>query len=112
MKETPLGKQIPSPTGYDPSLLFPIERSETDMPMFGFDLWRSYELAWLNAKGRPCIGILEMIYPRQSRFIVESKSMKLYLQGLSEMRFDSRENLAATITSDVEDILESPCPDA
>ncbi len=108
MNENPLGKQIPSPKGYDPSLLFPIERPETDLPIYGFDLWRSYELAWLNEKGRPCIGILEMIYPRQSRFIVESKSMKLYLHGLSDMIFDSRENLAATITSDLEGILESP----
>ena len=89
MKNSPLGQLIPSPQGYDPSVLFLVERGHPNVPMYGFDLWRSYELAWLNKKGRPCIGILEMICPCQSRNIVESKSMKLYLHGLSNESFDS-----------------------
>ena len=108
MTDIPLGKHIPSPKGYDPTLLFPIERPGQTIPVFGFDLWRSYELAWLNAKGKPCIGILEMVYPRQSKNIIESKSLKLYLHGLSNMRFDSREHVLSMIKSDIERVLETP----
>ena len=108
MTNIPLGKQIPSPKGYDPALLFPIHRQRQATPMFGFDLWRSYELSWLNEKGKPCIGILEMTYPRKSRNIVESKSLKLYLHGLSNMRFDSREDILSLIKSDMERVLDTP----
>jgi 7-cyano-7-deazaguanine reductase len=108
MTDIPLGKQTPSPKGHDPALLFPIERPAPAVGMFGFDLWRSYELAWLNAQGKPCIGILEMAYPRQSRNIVESKSLKLYLHGLSNMRFDSREDVVSMIQADLERILDTP----
>jgi len=108
MSDIPLGRRTPSPKRYDPNLLFPIERPAQAVPMFGFDLWRSYELDWLNAKGKPCIGILEMSYPRQSRNIVESKSLKLYLHGLSNMRFDSREDVLSRIQSDLERVLDTP----
>ena len=108
MTDIPLGKQTPSPKGYDPALLFPIQRQRQAMPMFGFDLWRSYELSWLNAKGKPCIGILEMTYPRQSRNIVESKSLKLYLHGLSNMPFDSQEDILSLIKSDMKRVLDTP----
>jgi 7-cyano-7-deazaguanine reductase len=108
MTDIPLGKHTPSPKGYDPALLFPIARKIPADQMYGFDLWRSYELAWLNAKGKPCIGILEMAYPRQSKNIVESKSLKLYLHGLSNMRFTSSEGVLSLIKSDVERILDTP----
>ncbi len=108
MSDIPLGKQTPSPSRYDPSILFPIARPEPALPMFGFDLWRSYELAWLTARGKPCIGILELIYPRQSRNIVESKSLKLYLHGLSNRRFGSLGELSRLLMADLERILETP----
>ncbi|HOO37463.1 MAG TPA: NADPH-dependent 7-cyano-7-deazaguanine reductase QueF [Deltaproteobacteria bacterium] len=108
MTDIPLGKHTPSPKGYDPTLLFPIARQRPAVEMYGFDLWRSYELAWLNAKGKPCIGILEMAYPRQSKNIVESKSLKLYLHGLSNMRLSSPKDVMSLIRSDVERVLDTP----
>lgn len=108
MKDIPLGRHTPSPKEYDPTLLFPIARPDTIVTMFGFDLWRSYELAWLDKKGKPCIGILEIIYPRQSKNIVESKSMKLYLHGLSNKRFESSEFVSSTVRTDLEKILQTP----
>lgn len=108
MNDIPLGRRTPSPEAYDPTLLFPISRPAPAAPMFGFDVWRSYELAWLNTKGKPCIGIIEMIYPRQSINIIESKSMKLYLIGVSNMRFESSEEVSTLIRADLERVLATP----
>ena len=49
-----------------------------------------------------------MIYPRLSRTIIESKSMKLYLHGLSNMRFESKEEVSALIRSDLARVLATP----
>lgn len=76
--------------------------------MHGFDLWRAYEVSWLNQKGCPVAGIMELIYPRKSDNIVESKSLKLYLNGLVFERFDSKDELIMTIKNDLQPVLVSP----
>jgi 7-cyano-7-deazaguanine reductase len=73
--------------------------------MHGYDLWRSYELSWLNGRGKPRAGILEVVYPVRSENIVESKSLKLYLGGLSYERFGAAGEVEETIRSDLERIL-------
>jgi 7-cyano-7-deazaguanine reductase len=108
MKETLLGKKVHTPKGHDLSILHPLERPRREIPMFGFDVWRAYELAWLNTKGKPEVGILEIIYPYASRCIIESKSLKLYLNGLSYVRFPSKEALTDTIRADIVGILDTP----
>jgi 7-cyano-7-deazaguanine reductase len=82
MNRIPLGNKIPQPKGHDPSVLYPIPRKPCGHKLYGYDLWRSYELSWLNNKGKPRVGILEIVYPIESNYIVESKSLKLYLGGL------------------------------
>lgn len=108
MREMPLGKRMPPPKGHDPSVLYPIERKPGPITVYGYDLWRSYELSWLDAGRKPEVGILEVVYPVESRCIVESKSFKLYLNGLSYVPFPSREEVAGTIRKDLENILATP----
>ena len=105
MNRIPLGKKIPQPKGHDPSVLYPIPRKPREVRLYGYDLWRSYELSWLNKKGKPQAGILEIVYPIESSCIVESKSLKLYLGGLSYEKFDSAKDMEETIRNDLERIL-------
>ena len=108
MKDIPLGKKIPAPKRYDPKILYPITRGPGHESMSGFDLWRCYELSWLNPKGKPIVVVLEVIYPVQSVCIIESKSLKLYLSSLADTVFDSPEKLTATIRHDLERTLQAP----
>ena len=90
MSGNPLGESIPNPSKYDPGILYPIPRCsarsllgiEKKLRMFGFDHWRSYELSWLNSKGKPIVAIAEIFFDVDSENIVESKSLKLYLNSL------------------------------
>ena len=108
MKELILGKKVEGLHRRDAAILYPIERPEPGIIMYGFDLWRAYEVSWLNPKGCPVVGIMELIYPRKSMNIIESKSLKLYLNGLAFERFDSRDEVSATIKSDLQSVLVSP----
>ena len=107
MRRLPLGRKVKQPLKRDPSVLFAIERTPCPVPVYGYDLWRAYELSWLNEKGKPEAGILELVYPVQSGFIVESKSLKLYLGGLSYERFASAEALEQVMGKDLGRILKA-----
>ena len=86
----PLGIDAEYKEGYDPGLLFPMPRHEgrnavglgSGRTWIGHDLWTGYEFSWLNAKGRPSVAVLSIAVDAGSTNIVESKSMKLYLNGL------------------------------
>lgn len=110
----PLGKQTEYPSAYDPGLLFAIPRSEArsqlglvdsatrpDLPFRGTDLWNAYELSWLGPQGKPEIRAAQFRVPCDSTAIVESKSLKLYLNSLNQHRFDSPESARATIAADL-----------
>ena len=103
-----LGKQVRGPSGYDPRVLHPIMRTPGDLAMFGFDLWRAYELSWLNPRGKPEIAILELIFPLESSCIVESKSLKFYLAGLSQERFADAGEISRVIRDDLARVLKAP----
>jgi len=105
MKDIPLGRRIPSPEKYDPAVLYPIPRRILQSGVYGFDLWRAYELSWLNGKGKPEASILQIIYPVSSKNIVESKSLKLYLHGISETVFPGPDELVKTIRRDLKNVL-------
>ena len=85
--DLPLGKDSDYPTTYTPSLLRSIDRAQLRatlgivdrLPFQGEDTWNCYEFSWLNAKGRPEVGIVKVRVPCNSAAIVESKSLKLFL---------------------------------
>ena len=105
----PLGKTSTYLEGYDPSLLFPISRSSarekvgiTGVSEFGQDLWNAYEFSWLNSNGLPLSKVLEIRVKHSSAQVVESKSMKLYLNGFAQSNFDEESEVLETVQRDLE----------
>jgi 7-cyano-7-deazaguanine reductase len=91
---SPLGKSTSYRSDYAPDLLFPIARQgkrdelglSGTLPFFGVDIWNAYELSWLNLRGKPQVAIARITAPADSPSIIESKSLKLYLNSLNQTR--------------------------
>jgi 7-cyano-7-deazaguanine reductase len=113
----PLGKESTYPKGYSPDVLYPIARTQARsairgltpassdsavLPFIGWDLWRAYELSWLQPGGMPATAILKIWVPCESPFIVESKSLKLYLNSLNHTTFDNTDALLACLQKDLD----------
>jgi 7-cyano-7-deazaguanine reductase len=106
----PLGRDTEYPTRVDASVLFPVARAAARgslgidaaaLPFAGGDIWNAWELSWLDARGKPCVAVAELRVPCDSPSIVESKSLKLYLNGYAMMRFDDVLAVRERITRDV-----------
>ncbi|MEE4278077.1 MAG: NADPH-dependent 7-cyano-7-deazaguanine reductase QueF [Halieaceae bacterium] len=110
-----LGQQVSGSESYDPSLLFPVPRANARSTLrdarfegFGEDLWHAYELSWLSPSGMPQMYTAVLRVPCSSTSIVESKSLKLYLNSLNNHRFASAEEARATIEVDVGRVVDAP----
>lgn len=109
LKQSVLGKKVNYNNSYDPNLLYAINRKLkrdeigilSPLPFIGYDLWRAYEFSWLNAKGKPQIGVLELEIPHDSENIIESKSLKLYLFSFSNSKFKNWEEIKEIIMNDI-----------
>ena len=107
--QSPLGKSAAYRTDYAPELLFPIPRQGKrdelglcgTLPFFGIDIWNAYELSWLNARGKPQVAIARFTVPADSPNIIESKSLKLYLNSFNQTRLDGAEALQALLRADL-----------
>jgi len=106
----PLGRQVDYPRHYDASLLFPIARAlgrqeigvdAATLPFTGIDRWYGYELSWLDARGKPVVATLTLEVPADTPHLVESKSLKLYLNSFNATRFDDAEAVRARIVADL-----------
>jgi len=90
---TLLGKIVAAPKRYDPSILVAVPRSQnrelygiTNKDFDGNDLWRCYECSTITIFGMPVYFIMTIQYPSDSEFIVESKSLKLYLNSFNNTK--------------------------
>jgi len=105
--DSPLGRNVPEPTGYDAGLLYPIARADTragldlPAPAHGADIWNAYELSWLNAHGKPIVAMGRFTVPADSPKLIESKSLKLYLNGYNEERFEHPDIVRQRIQADL-----------
>ena len=107
--DLPLGRRVAAPTRYDPAVLRFIERRPArcgmgigdEPPFTGEDVWNCYELSWLAPSGLPRIGVLTLRVPAESTHIVESKSLKLYLNGFSGETFDEAGKAAGIVAADL-----------
>ncbi len=84
-----------TPDEVDPSLLVGVPRvlnrtayeiDEDNLPFEGSDTWNCYEFSTLANNGFPVSGLLRIVYPSESPNIVESKSLKLYLNSFNMMK--------------------------
>ena len=104
-----LGKPANYADQYDASLLFPIPRAQQrvklgvtgDVPFFGADMWTVYELSWLNLRGKPQLALAHITVPCESPCIVESKSLKLYLNSFTNTKFADARDVRERIRADV-----------
>jgi len=78
------------------------------LPFAGVDLWRAWELSWLDPQGKPAIAVAEIEVPATSANIVESKSLKLYLGSLNNHRLPSVDALTAMISADLGAVVQAP----
>lgn len=109
-RDTPLGKSIAVVAEYTPGLLCPIAReaaradlglSAGALPFTGVDTWNLYEVSWLNQQGKPVVAMGRLQVPCDSQCLIESKSLKLYLNSFNQSRFASIDTVARTIHDDL-----------
>ena len=67
----------------------------------GIDIWNVYDFMFKNNKGVPHLKVLEIIIPSNSKFIVESKSMKLYLNSFYDIAFSHYSEILKKIKHDL-----------
>lgn len=98
-----LGKTIGYPKCYYPEILVPIPRhlnrdiygiTDPDNLFCGYDTWHAYECSVLTDSGVPVTFILKIVYSSTSQYIVESKSLKLYLASFNMERLGATQELA------------------
>ena len=91
-----LGKKTDGSVEYDPSLLVAVPRIENrrqygikneNLPFDGFDIWHAYEFSAMTENGLPVTRLMKMKYSCENDFLVESKSLKLYLNSFNMSRF-------------------------
>ena len=105
----PLGKATVYTSEYDPGLLCPIPRRlkrdelglPAILPFHGVDIWNAYELSWLTPYGKPVVAMGEFRLPCESPNLIESKSIKLYLNSLNQTRFADFEAVRALLSQDL-----------
>lgn len=117
---THLGKTSTYKTKYDPSLLVRELRQNNrnylgidpnNLPFVGTDTWNCYEVSILTTLGQPVALIVKIVYPCNSKYIVESKSLKLYLNSfnMEKRGKNSREAtnwVFETVRADLSKLLE------
>jgi len=84
-----------TPDNVDSTLLVAVPRhlnrtayeiKEDSLPFVGMDAWNAYEFSTLLENGFPVSGWLKFTYPANTPNIVESKSVKLYLNSFNMAR--------------------------
>jgi len=116
-----LGDSVSYGTRYDRSLLCAIPRRENrsryaiddkTLPFVGQDSWHAYEPGFITKSGLPVAGLLKIVIPANSPYLVESKSLKLYLNSfnmepLGTSRGEAISCYISMIQRDLSELLES-----
>jgi len=116
-----LGQSSQYKATYDPSLLVReprqsnrthLDLDDDNLPFVGSDTWNAYEVSGLTDNGLPVAGVGKIVYPSNNKYIVESKSFKLYFNSfngtkLGEDPEEVREKIALKASKDLSDLLET-----
>jgi 7-cyano-7-deazaguanine reductase len=120
IEATHLGHQSAYPQQYDPSVLVAVPRhlnreqyniEEQNLPFEGIDVWHAYEFSFLTQKGTPVVGLLKITYPCNNPSLVESKSLKLYLNSFNMSKYGETRNkdideATRIVTRDLSELLK------
>ena len=110
IEHSPLGREVAYPSAYDAGLLHPIPRRHgrtsigiggAALPFVGHDRWHAYELSWLDGQGKPRVATASLQVPADSPNLIESKSLKLYLNSLNASRFSDDAEVRALLAADL-----------
>ncbi len=115
-------KPYVTPDFIDNMLLVPVPRvlnrtayniDEQNLPFVGQDVWNAYEFSTLTENGFPVVGHVKIVYASNSHSIVESKSLKLYLNSFNMVKLGSTvqeviDNSKKIITNDLTGALGVP----
>jgi 7-cyano-7-deazaguanine reductase len=71
----------------------------------GIDIWNVYDFMFKDKKEVPHLKVLEIIIPSNSKFIVESKSMKLYLNSFYDIAFTNQSEILKKIKRDLKSLI-------
>jgi 7-cyano-7-deazaguanine reductase len=112
--DTLLGKPAIFPERYAPEVLHVVPRAESrkmlgisePLPFRGKDIWNAYELTWLERTGKPAVAVATIEVDAESPLIIESKSLKLYLNALAMERFDSPDDVTVLIRQDLSEVVQ------
>ena len=116
-----LGKKSIGCEFYDPNLLVKIPRQlnrlqyniqDDNLPFLGCDVWHNYEFSAMTNNNLPISKILKLKYDAKSEFLVESKSLKLYLNSFNMSNFGNNtkeclEICKNTIEKDLSNVLNT-----
>ncbi|NBP67880.1 MAG: NADPH-dependent 7-cyano-7-deazaguanine reductase QueF [Cytophagia bacterium] len=116
-----LGQRVDSPTTYTPEILVREERQrnrtylglqDESLPFVGFDIWNGYECSALTESGLPVTCVAKVVYSCSNKYIVESKSMKLYWNGFNMQPMGKNvkevlKNIKTTAEKDLSALLET-----
>ena len=81
---------------YDPGLLVSEPRSnnrkhlnisDDDLPFVGYDTWNAYEVSALTNNGMPVAGVAKVVYPSNSKFIVEEDLFNKRIEHLNNKTY-------------------------
>jgi len=116
---TVLGQRVSAPTSYTPEILVKVPREEnrrdydiTNDIITGYDDWYAYECSTVTDSGIPVYFGLNIRYPSNSKYIVESKSLKLYfnsfnMEKLGKTRTEAIQEYLRRAKKDLEALLET-----
>lgn len=91
-----LGKKVDGCDIYNPDLLVAVPREDNrkqygifknNLPFCGFDVWHAYEFSAMTENGLPVTKVMKLKYNCNNDFLVESKSLKLYLNSFNMSKF-------------------------
>ena len=116
-----LGKKVDGSVEYNPSLLVAVPRAENrkqydiklgNLPFVGWDVWHAYEFSVMTKNGIPVTRLLKLKYNCSNEFLVESKSLKLYLNSFNMTRIGENINKCLSecktiIKSDLSKVLKT-----
>ncbi len=113
--DIPLGKSVQQPKGFAPAILAAVPRilgrssANIDTDAFkGLDRWTAYEFVWFDQRGVGHADVLNIEIDSQSKNLVESKSLKLFLNSCYYQYFESPKAVETVLSKYIEAIVEGP----
>ena len=106
MKTKFLGKNNNKLNKSGKNLLDSITRIKENI-IFGIDIWNAYDFMYLDVNKVPHLVVLEIIIPSDSDLIIESKSMKLYLNHFYNKTYRTKNDILKIIKKDIETKIKS-----